>query len=91
VLLPHVVLFVAQNVTRTSGPLLLHRPLPSPLFLARLFQVHAVDAVTGALLWTGTLDAAVFAAPTVAGGRLIVADWASTGHVYMYGLDAPVA
>ena len=49
--------------------------------------VHAVSAVNGTLLWSAVAAHAVFAAPVVASGRLIVADWAyGPGSVYMWGL-----
>ena len=49
--------------------------------------VVAVSVASGAILWRGATQAAAFATPVVASGRLLVSDWAyGPSRVYSFGV-----
>ena len=51
-------------------------------------KVHAVAASNGTVLWSGTTANAVYVAPTVVGGRVYAAEFATTTAPYLSLLHA---
>ena len=51
-------------------------------------RVHAVAAANGTVLWSGTTSNAVYVAPTVVGGRVYAAEFATTTAPYLSLLHA---